>query len=234
MVTFRSKIVNIPMFCIPIMARNTEEALKKITSANTLADILEIRLDLMERFNLQKIIKATSKPLLVTYRSLKEGGKGNSDPETHANYIFTAIQEGADLVDVELSLPLKWRKKIFDTQGESAIIISKHINEGTPSRGELEKIFRECTSAEADIVKIVTKAHAWEDNLRVLELIPKAHDLGVKIIAFCMGHMGRISRVFSHLMGSYLTFVSLEGGQESASGQIPVIEMKRILEYFSP
>jgi 3-dehydroquinate dehydratase type I len=222
------------MFCIPIIARNTEEALKKIASANTLADILEIRLDLMESFNLQKIIKATSKPLLVTYRSVKEGGKGNSDPETHADYIFTAIQEGADLVDVELSLPLKWRKKIFDARGESVIVISKHINEGTPSRGDLERIFRECTAAEADIVKIVTMAHAWEDSLRVLELIPKAHDLGVKIIAFCMGHMGRISRVFSHLMGSYLTFISLEGGQESAAGQIPVIEMKKILEYFSP
>jgi len=36
------------------------------------------------------------------------------------------------------------------------------------------------------------------------------------------------------LMGSYLTFVSLEGGQESAAGQITVIEMKRMLEYFSP
>lgn len=222
------------MFCIPIIARNTEEALKKIASASTLADILEIRLDLMESFNLQKIIKATSKPLLVTYRSVKEGGKGNSDPETHADYIFTAIQEGADLVDVELSLPLKWRKKIFDARGESVIVISKHINEGTPSRGDLERIFRECTAAEADIVKIVTMAHAWEDSLRVLELIPKAHDLGVKVIAFCMGHMGRISRVFSHLMGSYLTFVSLEGGQESAAGQIPVIKMKKILEYFSP
>ncbi|MBW1857819.1 MAG: type I 3-dehydroquinate dehydratase [Deltaproteobacteria bacterium] len=134
---------------------------------------------------------------------------------------------------MELSLPLKWRKKIFDARGKSVIVISRHISEGTPSRDELGKIFSECAAAEADIVKIVTRAQAWEDNLRVLELIPKAHDRGIKIIAFCMGHMGRISRILSHLMGSYLTFVSLEEGQESAAGQITMIEMKRMLEYFS-
>ena len=230
----QSKIVNTNMFCIPIIARNTEEAIKKIDKADTMADMLEIRLDMMNTFDLHQIIQASLKPVLVTYRSKKEGGKGNSDPETHADYIFTAIQEGANLVDVELSLPLKWRKKIFDARGKSDIIISRHISEGTPSRDELGKIFSECAAAEADIVKIVTRAQAWEDNLRVLGLIPRAHDRGIKIIAFCMGPMGRISRIFSHLMGGYLTFVSLEDGQESAEGQIPVIEMKKIIRHFLP
>jgi len=221
------------MFCIPIIARNTDEALEKIAMANKMADMLEIRLDMMNAFDLHQIIQASLKPVLVSYRSKKEGGKGNIDPEAYTNNILTAIQEGADLVDVELSLPLKWRKKIFDARGKSVIVISTHISDGTPSRGELEKIFRECTAAESDIVKIVTRAQAWEDNLRVLELIPKAHDLGIKIIAFCMGHMGRISRIFSHLMGSYLTFVSLKGGQESADGQMTVTEMKKIMEHLS-
>ena len=125
------------MFCIPIIARNTEEALIKIASANTMADMLEIRLDGMEGFNLQKIIKSTSKPVLVTYRSMTEGGKGNLDHQIHAEYIITAIQEGAGLVDVELNLPLKWRKKIFDARERAGIVISRHISEGTPSRDEL-------------------------------------------------------------------------------------------------
>jgi 3-dehydroquinate dehydratase type I len=218
------------MFCIPIIARNNDEVLEKIARANTLADMLEIRLDMMNTFDLHRIIQASLKPVLVTYRSKKEGGKGNIDPEAYTDYIFTAIQGGADLVDVELSLSLKWRKKIFNARGRSGIVISTHISEGTPSRDELGKIFRECTAADADIVKIVTRAKAWEDNLRVLELIPKAHKLRIKIIAFCMGPMGRISRIFSHLMGCHLTFVSLEQGEESADGQIPVKEMKEIID----
>jgi 3-dehydroquinate dehydratase type I len=85
----------------------------------------------------------------------------------------------------------------------------------------------------ADIVKIVTQAGAPQDNLRVLGLISLAKNLGIKIIAFCMGPMGRISRIASPLMGGYLTFASLETGNESASGQIPVREMKKILDIIS-
>ncbi len=222
------------MFCIPIIAKDTDEALKKITEANTLADILEIRLDMMDTFDLRAIIQASHRPILATYRSKKEGGKGSEDPETRTDHAITAIQEGADLVDVELSLPPKWRERIFHEKGRSDIVISTHRKNGTPSRPDLEKILIDSAATGADFVKIVTRAETWADNLRVLELIPKAQDRGIKITAFCMGPMGRISRIFSNLMGSHLTFTSLEVGQESASGQIPVMEMKKILEMLSP
>jgi len=218
------------MFCIPIIAKNTDEAFEKIARASTLADMLEIRLDMMDMFDLHEIIRAASKPVLVTYRSKKEGGKGIEDPAARTDYILTAIQKGADLVDVELSLPRRWREKILDTEGRSRIVISTHINDGTPSQLDLEKIFKDCADTHSDIVKIVTRAETWADNLRVLELIPKAHDLGIKIIAFCMGPMGRISRIVSHLMGGYLTFASLEEGEESADGQIPIRQMKQIID----
>ncbi len=218
------------MFCIPVVSRNNAEALRKIALAEPLADMLEIRLDVMETFDVNEIINAASKPVLVTYRSKREGGKGSADPETHVKCVLTAIQSGADLVDLELSLPRKWRKKIFDARGRSKIIISTHINDGTPSRMDLEKIFRDCAHTGADIVKIVTRAETWADNLRVLELIPKAHGLGIEIIAFCMGPIGKISRIASHLMGGYLTFASLEDGEESAEGQIPIRQMKEIVD----
>jgi len=216
------------MFCIPIVSRNNAEALRKMAMAEPLADMLEIRLDGMDTFDLHEIIEAASKPVLVTYRSRREGGKGGAGPETHANYTLTAIQEGADLVDVELSLPRKWREKIFNARGGSDIVTSVHINDGTPSRQDLEKIFRDCADTHGDVVKIVTRAKTWGDNLRVLELIPRAHDQRIEIIAFCMGPLGRISRVISHLMGAYLTFASLESGEESAEGQIPIGQMREI------
>ena len=91
-------------------------------------------------------------------------------------------------------------------------------------------IFRKLAATGAHIVKIVTRARATEDNLRVMHLIPIAQKLGVRVITFCMGPMGRISRIASPLFGGYLTFASLEEGEESADGQIPVTEMKRILD----
>ncbi len=218
------------MFCIPIIGRNTEEALEKMVRAAPLADVLEIRLDLMERFDLNEIIKVAPKPLLVTYRSKREGGGGEENPESITDILLTAIQKGADFVDVEFSLPATGLKRIIQARGSADLILSTHIQDGTPSREKLEKIFRDMTNTGAGTIKIVTRAGTMMDNLRVLDLIPQARELGIKIIAFCMGPAGKISRVLSHVLGGYMTFASLEKGDETASGQIPITDMKKILE----
>jgi len=222
------------MICVPILARTSPEALKKLAKAETLADMTEIRLDIMEDFDLEAIINACSKPLLVTYRSKQEGGKGLADFGTRVRYLRTAVELGSDLVDVEYRLPLEFRQELFLNRGESNLVVSAHLMHETPSREKLEELLKDMATTGADIVKIVTCATCWEDNLRVLELLPKARAEGIKIIAFCMGPMGRTSRIFSGFMGGYATFACLEPGQESASGQIPVREMKRILEMLSP
>ena len=221
------------MLCVPIMARNNAEALVKMEDAAPLASILEIRLDVMETFDLKEIVKAAPRPAIVTYRSRNEGGQGEADYGTRARYLMAAIEAGADFIDVEYSLPPGHRSRIFQDRGEARIIVSTHLLYGTPPQEKLQGLLREMASTGADIVKIVTQAKDPEDNLRVLGLIPLAKKLGIKIIAFCMGRPGRISRIATTPLGGYLTFASLETGQESALGQIPAVEMKRVLETIS-
>lgn len=218
------------MFCVPIIASNTEEAIKKMARAARVADVLEVRLDLMDSFDIQRIVKAADKPVLITYRSVKEGGKGKDNP---ADHLIAGIKAGADLIDVELSMPQDSKKRILSFKGRSKVVVSTHIHSGTPPAPELEKLFNLSIEAGGDVVKIVTMANDWEDNLRTLELVNRARKENVKIISFCMGPMGRMSRVFSVPMGAYMTFASLESGQESANGQIPVDKMKEIMELLS-
>jgi 3-dehydroquinate dehydratase type I len=221
------------MICIPIMARDSAGAIKKMTEAASLADMMEIRLDVMESFDLKEIIRAAAKPVIVTYRSKKEGGKGLARYETRVRHLIAAIEAGADFVDVEFSMPQIYRQEIFKTAGSSRVIVSKHFSSNTPPKDRIEQTFRKMSATGADIVKIVTYAMEPEDNLRVLGLIPLARRLGVRIIAFCMGRSGRISRIFTLVMGGYLSFASLEEGQESASGQIPAREMRKMIEMLS-
>ena len=221
------------MICIPIMAKNTDGALKRMAKANSLADMIEIRLDVMEEFDLKKIIGSATKPVLVTYRSKKEGGRGSAGYGTRVRYLSDAMEASADYVDVEFSIPLEHRQKIFQKRGSCGIVVSLHVRNGTPSREKLEGVFKTMVATGADVVKIVTWARNREDNLRLLELIPRARAIGIKIIAFCMGPLGRISRIASPLMGGYVTFASLESGEESASGQIPAPDMKKMLEILS-
>jgi len=221
------------MICISIMAKNTDRALKRMAKADTLADMIEIRLDVMEEFDLNEIIKSATKPILVTYRSKREGGRGSAGYGTRVRFLSDAVEAGADYVDVEFKIPLEHRQRIFQNRGSSEIVVSLHLRNSTPSKDKLEALLKNMAATGADIVKIVTQAKTPEDNLRVLGLISMAKKLGVKIIAFCMGPHGRISRVACTLMGGYLTFASLDTGQKSASGQIPAMEMRKILEALS-
>ena len=201
--------------------------------AAPLADIVEIRLDVMETFSLNEIIGSAPRPVIVTYRTKREGGQGGADYGTTIQYLIDAVRAGADFVDVEYSLPLDYRSRVFQSVKSSKLIISTHLLYETSSQEKLEDIFKKMAATGADVVKIVTHAKEPEDNLRVLELIPMARNLHIKIIAFCVGPLGRISRIACHLLGGYLTFASLETGQESASGQIPVKEIRKILEVLS-
>lgn len=221
------------MFCIPIIASNNEEAIEKMGVAANVADALEVRLDLMDSFDVPALVRAAGKPVLITYRTEKEGGKGKDKPEKAADYLVSAIEAGADLVDVELTMPPGIRDRIISSSGKSEIIISTHITSGTPSLKELERLLRDSIAAGGDIIKIVTMAREWEDNVRVLKLIKRAKEEDIRIISFCMGTMGRMSRIFSVPVGAFMTFAAMELGQESADGQIHIEKMKEIMGLLS-
>jgi 3-dehydroquinate dehydratase type I len=218
------------MICIPVMARNTEEALPKIRAAGALGDVVELRLDGMESFRLREMIQASPARAMITYRSRREGGRGEADEEAKRILLLEAIEAGAAFVDVERSLPPECRERVIREKAGTRVVLSAHLHEGTPDRKNLERLLGEMADEGADVVKIVTRARVPEDNLRVLSLIPMARERGLEIIAFCMGKVGRLSRIASLLLGGYMTFASLGEGEESAAGQIPARQMKEILE----
>lgn len=218
------------MICVSILSRNTEEAINKMAQAAPVADVLELRLDVMASFDLERVVRNAPRPVMITYRSQKEGGEGKADYTARMDYLCAAMELGADYVDVEYSLPLEIRERLFHMRRKSRIIISAHRKIGTPTREELEVLLQKQAATGADIIKIVTMAKHPADNLRVLGLTPMAQALGLEIIAFCMGPMGRISRIAAPLLGGYMTFSSLDGDQASAPGQLPAKEMRRILK----
>jgi 3-dehydroquinate dehydratase type I len=94
----------------------------------------------------------------------------------------------------------------------------------------LQEQFHKMHTIGADILKMVTFAKSLEDNLRLLNLLAYGHRQGQEMIAFCMGAIGRPSRVVAPFFGSCLTYASLEAGAESAPGQLTAGEMKQLWE----
>ena len=108
----------------------------------------------------------------------------------------------------------------------SQCLLSFHDLKATPPLDNLIKIVEGQIQAGADICKVVTTATQFEDNVTILKLVK--HFSEIKIASFAMGEAGRTSRLLSPLCGAYFTYGCLEEGQQAASGQIAVKEMREI------
>ncbi len=226
------------MICVPIMASSTEEGLELMERAFAEADLVEIRADAFEEIDLERLTAAAVGPLLVTNRSHHEGGCFRGSEEEGMRLIFDAVDLGVDYVDCEIRTapPLlgALAKRISERGGKTKAIFSFHCFENTPPEVRLRRMVNEAFDLGCDVAKIVTTATSMEDNLRMFNFIHWAVERHRPIIAFCMGELGKVSRLAAPLFGSLLTFASLEEGRETASGQIAVREMKRALELIMP
>jgi len=226
------------MICIPVMAGNCVEAHRKMEWSFPLSDLVELRMDYMQPPDLKDLLKEHPERILVTNRRKEEGGGFTGMERERVGLLQEAVRQGAGYVDLELSteetLMREFIETIRETEGRTQWIGSFHAFNGSISRETLQKKLEEGVKKGADVVKIVPYARTMEDNLKVLTLIPYARKRGQTIIAFCMGEKGKISRVMAHLLGSYLTYVSIERGEETAPGQLTLREFQTIMERIGP
>ncbi|MCK5177338.1 MAG: type I 3-dehydroquinate dehydratase, partial [Candidatus Aenigmarchaeota archaeon] len=129
-------------------------------------------------------------------------------------------------IDIEYDADFSAFKNI-----ESKIICSYHNFKKTPELDELTEILKECVAKKPFAVKIVTMAKKDIDNIISLEFLENSKSIlskKIKIVSFCMGEKGILSRILCMQHGGFFTFASLKKGKESASGQINIELMKEI------
>ncbi|VAX28270.1 Shikimate 5-dehydrogenase I alpha [hydrothermal vent metagenome] len=220
------------MICIPIVGPTMDKALLDISSAEKFADIIELRLDLIARFELPVLLKATSLPLIVTNRTKTEGGQWKGSEQERVQVLHQAIEAGADYVDIETSTPKELLKPILDHKSQTKIILSYHNFSNTME--DLNPLYEIMCELPGDILKIVTYAQDISDNLKIFNLLKRAQKDNRKLIGLCMGENGELSRVLSPLFGGFLTFGALDTGKESAPGQILASTLKNIYRVDRP
>lgn len=207
------------MICIPIIANNLADALHDMAEASKVADIVELRIDYIKNVDLKRLLEKRTKPVIVTNRPVREGGKFDGSEEERIALLKLAVQLQADYVDVEHD-SIQHLCRDTDHRVPTKIIVSYHNFRETPE--DLTDIYKRLSRSGADIVKIVTHAYNITDNVRIYQLLQQSQ---MPVISFCMGELGIISRILYKRFGSYLTFASLQAGKESAPGQINIHEL---------
>lgn len=200
-------------------------------------DLVEWRLDcFLPHFTVAQLSRALDilnrfprHPVLATNRPKSQGGNFTGPEPLRLELLQKAVAAGAEWVDLEDEVDasaFSWfrRRKV-------KILVSHHDFAATPEPPVLRRLLRDLAARSADAVKIVTYANTPADNLRVLELIPWARqELGIELIAFCMGPLGRWSRLAAPLLGSPWTYVQMSGQSAAAAGQLTAEQMHRLLE----
>jgi len=220
------------MIAVPIVSKSVDGALKDVKLAEDLgADMVEFRLDYMSALtddSLRKLMSAANVVKIVTARRKIDGGYFRGNEKERLMLLEKACSLGADYVDIEIDVDFS----VFENAG-AKIICSYHNFNQTPCVGDLLMILKSCAAKQASVVKIVTMAAKYSDNATILEFLERSGDVlskDVKIVSFCMGEKGKLSRVLCTRFGSFLTFASLKKGRESALGQVDVSLMKEIDE----
>ena len=221
--------------CVSILPKTVPEALRLIEKAEVAhANFIEVRLDCLEdclenHRGLADLAAHGKTPKIATNMPRSCQGKFSGTEAERQQTLRDAAKSGFEYVDVELSTPqLKDLVKEVKALGAKPIV-SFHKFNGALGISELNSILERESSSGAEVCKIVTTAERIEDNLTTLNFISTASSKA-KLVCFCMGELGKISRLLSPLFGGFFTFASLERGSETASGQMTIQEMRAAYE----
>lgn len=200
------------------------------------AGAAELRADLLVdpaqvRAALTAVRAASSLPLLLTYRSATEGGKGAGHGQGYEDYLASLLQlrPAVAAVDIEMACLASKALVAEAKAGGYDVVGSCHDFTATPSAAQIAEKLAQITAAGADITKVAYMPRTAQD---VAALRHAAHDFAgayphQPLIAISMGQLGAPSRTD---LVNCLTFATIADGAASAPGQATIAYVRAWLE----
>lgn len=231
-----------PKIIIPIVGVTKEEILDAARSFATVTyDVVEWRVDWFEGvFDFAKVEEVLKelrdilgdKPLLMTFRTSKEGGEKAISDADYIDLNVKAAQTGyVDFVDVEIFTGDDVVSTIIDKAHAAGVkvIASNHDFHKTPAKSDIIYRLRKMQDMGADIPKIAVMPQNKKDVLTLLAATEEmANDYADRpIITMSMAGTGVISRLCGEVFGSSMTFGAV--GKASAPGQMGAEDLNTVL-----
>jgi 3-dehydroquinate dehydratase/shikimate dehydrogenase len=197
------------------------EELRRARDAATFADLVEVRLDLVNHPDAIGAIEGRRRPVIVTCRAQWEGGGFKGSEEERERILSEAQNAGAEFIDVEARA--EFVATITRRRRGRGIVLSSHIF-GEPPSDLLERA-RAMRSTGAEIVKIAIEAARVSDMLLLVRVAdePDFSDPdGIDgHVLLAMGQPGVPTRVLASRLRNRWTYA----GEAVAPGQIPAARL---------
>lgn len=195
-------------YFVSLTCSNVKEIMPLLDTISAGVDALELRVDLLESFNLQFVSSqiallrhASVLPIVYTVRTRAQGGRfADSDTSLMIELLEYGLKCGCEYVDVEFSAPFDRFDKIVNTKGSSRLIGSYHDVAGTATwgpNGSMMQVYNDMYPF-ADIIKLIGRATKFQENFSlynfVNDIIPACNSSPKPMIALLMGAHGQLSR----------------------------------------
>jgi len=219
--------------CLRIGTITTLEGLKKLAKKQPLADLIEVRYDILRRDGLdEEALKAhllkRQNPVLLTLRTTREGGSYPWKSRERV-LLFHSLLAVVDAIDVELqNIPLVREVLIAARAQGRGIILSAHSTTRKLTLGRGERWLDQFRKHRADVYKIAAVARTRKD-LGVLARLVLDHP-ELRLGAMAVGPMAALSRQVLPILGSKLVYGYLDApaakGQPSLEEIAPLVPDK--------
>ena len=228
---------------VPIVGVTKEDILNEAKTFDSIpVDVVEWRVDWFEHvFEFDKVEDVLKElrtvlgniPLLLTFRTKKEGGEKAIDTKDYKDLNLRAAKTGyVDFIDVEIFTGDDVVREIIDGAHAAGVrvIASNHDFFKTPAKSDIIYRLRKMQDMGADIPKIAVMPQSKRDVLTLLcateEMVTDYADR--PIITMSMAGTGVISRLCGEVFGSSMTFGAAK--KASAPGQMGVNDLNTVLD----
>ena len=178
------------------------------------ADLVEVRLDGVDRPDVAGALEGRLRPVIVTCRPRWEGGAFDGPEEARRRILTEAIAAGAEFVDVELRA--EFAADVIRLRRGHGVIVSMHEFKGPPA--DIGAAVRCLRSTGAEVVKFAMTAGTLTETLPLFDIgrqaDPSSDSQGHVLIA--MGPRGAHTRVLAARLQNRWTYAG-----DAAPGQMP-------------
>jgi 3-dehydroquinate dehydratase/shikimate dehydrogenase len=210
-----------PQLCVTVTGRTMAE-LRRGRDAAAGADLVELRLDTVDRPDAAAALEGRLRPVIVTCRPRWEGGFFDGSEQERRRILLDAIAGGAEFVDLELRA--EFTSELVRLRRGRGVIVSSHVY--GPAPGDLAERVRCLRSTGAEVIKYAYEAQSLSDTLPLFELAAGsglATNDAQDHVLLAMGPSGTPSRILAARLRNRWTYA----GDGVAPGQIAGAQMLR-------
>ena len=202
-----------PQLCMTVAGPSMED-LRRSRDAAVEADLVELRLDLVDRPDVAGALAGRRTPVIVTCRASWEGGRFQGSEEERRRILESALELGAEYIDVEEAAG--FASDLIRSRAGRGIVVSSHVFGPPPL--DLEARYARLQATGAEVVKLAIQVSSLEETLPLFELGASVGDApGRGHVLLAMGNQGIPTRILTARLRNRWTYA----GDAVAPGQFP-------------